>query len=240
MRRAKLVVRHAIGVGRHRLFFLFGLAAVIFVPLGLLEAVQSEIGEVDTELMSDREVLEGLGVAGINVSTALLGEVLYAGAVSIAVISTPLGESPSLRRIMGEIRWGALIAIDLLFALGVLLGLLLLVVPGVIFFARYALTAVLAEVEERGVRDAFRRSAELSRGSYRLILGLVLGATALSEVATGLLGMLLDGLQTDHFLAEWAVASGGDILLNPISALLAVALALVLGARPTHAAAGST
>lgn len=231
MERTRIVIGRAAAAGRDRLPFLFGLAALIFIPLGLLDALDDRLGQIDTDELDDLRLLAGLATTAVHVFSALLGEVLYAGAVAIAVISTPAGKNPSLRRIIATTRWRTLIAVDLLFALGVFVSVLLLIVPAIFFFARYALTAVVAELEELGVRDAFRRSAELSRGARRLTFGLLFSTIILSDLATDLAKTIANGLGADSFIAEWAASSASEILFNPIVGLLSVALALELGSR---------
>jgi hypothetical protein len=152
MERSRMVITHAIELGRKRLLFLFGLAALIFIPLGLFEALEETIGTIDTDIDSTGELAGAIATTAVQVASALIGEILYTGAVAVAVVNTAAGASPSLGRIVRTTRWLALIAIDLLFALGMLIGLLLFLVPGLIFFGRYALTAVVAEIEEPGAR----------------------------------------------------------------------------------------
>ena len=231
MGRTRTVIRRAIASGRGRLPFLFGLAALIFIPLGLLDAIDEATGGIDSDRLEGFQLLAVSAETAVHVGSALLGQVLFAGAVSIAVISTPAGENPSLRRVTRQTRWGALIAIDLLFTAGMMFSLLLLVIPAIFFFARYVLSAVLAEIEELGVRDSFRRSTELSRGSRRLVFGILFTAAAAADLGTELLKEAVQRAGLDTFLADWLAASSVEILLNPISALLTVALALELGAR---------
>jgi hypothetical protein len=237
MGRSRTVIGRAIAAGRGRLPFLVGLAAMIFIPLGLLDAIDEAIGGIDSDRLDDLQLLAVSAETAVHVGSALLGQVLFAGAVSIAVVSTPPGANPSLRRVIQQTRWGALIAIDLLFTAGMIFSLLLLVIPAFFFFARYVLSAVLAETEELGVRDSFRRSAELSRGSRRLVFGILFTAATVADLGTELLKEAVQRAGVDAFLADWVAASSVEILLNPISALLAVALALELGARAANPAA---
>lgn len=231
MCRTRTVIRRTIDAGRGRLPFLFGLAALIFIPLGLLDAVDEATGGIDSDQLDDLQLLAISAETAVHVGSALLGQVLFAGAAAIAVTSTPAGENPSLRRVIRQTRWGALIAIDLLFTAGMMLALLLLLIPAIFFFSRYVLSAVLAEIEELGVRDSFRRSAELSRGSRRLVFGVLFTAAVVGDLGTELLKEGVQRAGADTFLADWVAASSVEVLLNPITALLTVALALELGAR---------
>ncbi len=240
MDRARVVIGSAVGAGRGRAGFLFGLAALVFVPLGLLDAAEEAIGGINTDRVEDVELVGAVAGAAVHAASALVGEILYTGAVAIAVVATPAGIDPSLREIIRETRWGVLIAIDLLFVAGSIVGFLLLVVPGLIFFARYVLVAVVAEIEKLGVRDSFHRSAELSRGSRGLVFAVLFGAILVGEIASQLLRDAVSALGADHFFADWVAAAGGEILLNPVVALLSVALALQLGAALPEAGEGGT
>ncbi|HKJ35299.1 MAG TPA: hypothetical protein VKA36_01920 [Solirubrobacterales bacterium] len=239
MKRSRVVISRAIDLGRGRLPFLFGLAALIFVPLGFLEAAEETVGTIDTdEIGNGGELATAIATTAVHIVSALVGEILYTGAVAIAVVSTARGVDPSLPRIVRTTRWATLIAIDVLFAIGTLIGLLLFLVPGLVFFGRYALVAVVAEIEELGVRASFRRSAELSRGARRLILVLILGAVTIGEVVGEAVKAAFERLTADHFLLDWITASSAEVLLNPAVALLSVALVLELGGRPAHGTAG--
>jgi hypothetical protein len=232
MERPRAVIRAAIEAGRGRLPFLIGLAALIFIPLGLLDAIDERVSEIDPAELSELALTASLAEVALNTASSLLGEILYAGAVAIAVVHAPPGRSPSLAKILREIRWLTLIAIDVLFVLGMVVGILLLLVPGLIFFARYTLAATAAELEGLGVRAGFRRSAELTRGSRRLVFGLLFAVGLAGDVASGAAQRLLEELGAGAFAADWVTSAAGDMIVNPIWALIALALALELGGRP--------
>lgn len=232
MKRVRAVIRAAIDAGRGRLGFLIGLAALVFIPLGLLDAIDERVSEIDPANLSGLATAGALAEVALNTASSLLGEVLYAGAVAIAVVHAPPGRSPSLREIVRETRWLTLIAIDVLFVLGMVFGILLLLIPGLIFFPRYVLAATVAEVEGLGVRAGFRRSAELSHGSRRLVFGLLFVVGTAGDVVSGGAQRLLEEAGSGAFLADWVTSALGDVLVNPIWALIALALVLELGGRP--------
>jgi hypothetical protein len=58
--------------------------------------------------------------------------------------------------------------------LGIGLGFLALVIPGIILALRWAVVAQVAAVDQEGWLPALRRSAELTRGNYGRIFGLLL------------------------------------------------------------------
>ena len=226
----------AIGLGREHLGFVLRLSAIVFIPLGLLGTLDETLSDV--EAREDGLILVPIGVAALTLAgTSILGNLLFAGALAGAVVHTPRGSEPSIRRTIETVPWPTLIALDLLFASGLVLGLLALIVPGLIFFARYVLAAPLADIERSGVRDSFRRSAEISIDSRLLILILLGGAIVVGDMLQGVLGAIMSALGGSGFLADWLTSAGAQILASPIFGLVSVALVLVLTERRP---AGST
>jgi hypothetical protein len=215
------VLRRTAAVLRTDYAYLFALAVIVFVPVGILEGVFDLLAEHDL----------GIAVIVIGASvvvSALIGEVFYSGAVAGLIAKTPPGERPSIRRLAGELRYGRLIAADLLVALVIVLGLLALIVPGILFFAWFAFVAPVIEIEDRTVRQAFRRSRELVRGRFWLVLVAIGGAEAVSEVGISGLTALAHGLLGDHLLVEWLASTLGDVLTTPPYAVFVVLMAVEL------------
>jgi hypothetical protein len=200
--------------------FLLPVALVLFVPLGFIEAWGEHAFELEADDL-DAGQLGGLIVAVVvQVTTSSLGEVFYAGAVMSAVSESMEGHRrPPIGRLLRTLPYGGLIVVDILFSLGFAFGLVLLVVPGLIFFARYVLAAPLLELEHGGVRAALRRSRELARG-HKLALLLLLGGLWLG---TGLLSSVLGegGASTlgESLTADWAIATVIELLITPIWAV---------------------
>jgi len=89
------------------------------------------------------------------------------GATVIAVSKVHLGTSTSVSEafagIKGRILYLALIMIGV--GIGVGIGFVLLIVPGIILALMWALTIPVAVLEDKGLRDATSRSAELTKGN---------------------------------------------------------------------------
>jgi uncharacterized membrane protein YesL len=88
-----------------------------------------------------------------------------------------------LGRATGEV-W-KLVCVSLLTALGVAVGLLLLVVPGFVLMTRWAVAVPVAMLEEGTARDALRRSRQIVRGNgwnvFKVLLAISV-LTALVEI----------------------------------------------------------
>ena len=126
---------------------------------------------------------------------------LVQGALTRAVVSAnegrrvTFGESLStgLRVIL------PLIALSILFALGVGIGFVLLFVPGIILLLMWAVAVPSLVIERTGVFGAFRRSSELTKGARWKILGLFLVLFVLYwllSLVLGLVGLKMYGAGT--------------------------------------------
>ncbi len=229
----ELYVRTA-RVSWRRAGYLLLLGAVIFVPLGLVDALTDRIRELHAE--SPDEVFD-LGtvavIAGLMVqaATTLLGEVFYAGAVGLAMREGEDSPPPALRNVARRLSYGRLIAVDILFGLGTALGLLLLIVPGIVFFGWFALAGPIVEIEDRGVRAAFARSRRLVRGSFWTVVLVLVPIVVASELlAEGLL-QLPHLLIHNALFSDWFGEALSNILVSPLYAVAAVLMTLEFSAR---------
>ena len=205
---------------REQAAFLLPVAVLLFVPLGLLDAIGEHGGELDPEGLAPGELVALLVAIVLQVVTATIGEVFYAGVAMTAVAESMEGhQRASVGRVMRTLPYGRLIAVDLLFALGLGIGLALLIVPGLIFFARYILVAPVVEIERGGVAASFRRSHELARGHTLALLVLLGGLWLLTDGLTSLLqdgGLLALG---ESLAADWAIAVVVGVAITPIWAV---------------------
>ena len=112
-------------------------------------------------------------------------------------------ERPSLVTVMRTTPYLPLIATSLLFSLGLGVGLSLFIVPGLVFFAWFVLAAPLVKIEGLGVREAFRRSRQLERGSFWPVLLLVGSVYLLSEGLTTALPATGGGVLGHSLAADW-------------------------------------
>jgi uncharacterized membrane protein len=115
-----------------------------------------------------------------------------------ATIEDMSGKTPS----MGDAISTALavllpaIGLSLLVGIGVMIGFVLLIVPGIILWLRWAV-AVPALVQERqGVMASMSRSAELTRGSRWALFGLFVILVIIAIVIQAVIGMVVPALGT--------------------------------------------
>lgn len=201
-------------------------AAVIFVPVGLLEALDHELEEPlsDPESLGLAELIEIVAAAFVFGAGSLLGDVLYAGIVAAAVIAERTKHEGSLRELLEDLPVLRLIAVDLLLGLVVVIGFLLLIVPGLILLTWFALVAPVVKVEHSRIGGAFRRSRELVRGHFWLVFAFVIPIVIVAEVVTGLAQSGAVELLGESFVGDWAGAALADLVTAPLYALAVVVL----------------
>lgn len=215
------VLRVVWRVYRRHWKFLVPLSVLVLLPQALADAA---FGDIDIERVETAADLLKLFSIPLTVAINLGGEALYAGIVAAAVVEWLQGRE--LRDVPGAIRsieYGRLIALDIILALGTVVGLVLLIVPGVLFFTYLAVSPALIELNGVTVKQAMRQSVELVRGNFWRVLiftFLVLVitdsvATALESPIHGLHGELLFNLLI-------------EAVVEPFQGLTTVFLALAL------------
>lgn len=218
------VARGIVRTSREQWRLLLVAGLIVFVPLGLIEAADSRVGELDLDDLDDLAALGVLAVAFGHVGSALLGEVFYSGVVAAGVSETRGGGAHTLAGIAGTIPYGRLALVDLLFALITVAGLLLFVVPGLILFVWFALSGPVVKIEGRRPIAALRRSRELVRGNFwrvfAVVIPLELGTDLLVDAAAALGHAALG----ESFLGEWAGAVLGGVIATPLWAATIVVL----------------
>jgi hypothetical protein len=216
------------------------LAAIVFIPLGLLNALTLNV-ELDSLNITNGIKVAALALAvGAVTVTGLLGEVFFSGAIAVS-LTHPHGEDPPpLREIARRLNYGRLIAVDLIFVAVVAAGLLLGFLPGILAFVWLGLAGPVVELEEQTAVGALRRSVSLVRGNFWLVFGVLAPIEVVGDAfGTGLAALVHD-LLGHTFLATWLAESLADAALSPAFAVAAVLLTVELmrekdgAAPPVH------
>ncbi len=216
---------------RRRGGYLLFLGLAVFVPLGLLDGVADRIQDVRIENLggfNDLGTYALLAAIVVQAVTNLIGEIFYSGAVAIALARGEESEPPPLRTIARNLSYGRLIVVVLIVAAGTALGLLLLVVPGLIFLTWFALAGPIIELERTGVRAALKRSRQLVRGHFWAVLLVVLPISIGSEVLSTASLNWFHELIHSHILSDWAGEAVTGVLLSPFYAVAVVLMTLQL------------
>jgi hypothetical protein len=204
------------------------LALIVFLPLGLLNALTMNVELGSLDLTSGIKLAAFALAVGVVTATGLIGEVFFSGAVAISLTHSSGQGRPGLREIARRLNYGRLIAVDLIFVAIVAVGLLLGLVPGILAFVWLGLAGPIVELEEQTVTGALRRSAKLVRGSFWLVFGVLAPIEIAGDAIGEGLARLVHGLLGETFVAEWLAESAADIVLSPVFAIAAVLLTLDL------------
>lgn len=168
--RAGEVLGAALRTYRERFWRVAGTAFVVFGTIAAIDAIA-------TVLVIDRHVSRPTGAAVTSAAAAALamgGVVVYAGVLD-KVVGAHLHGHPdlTLRQIWKALPLGRLVIADVVLAVATVVGLALLVVPGVVIFTLWSLVGPVITIEDRSVRSALGRSWQLVAGAFWLTLLLV-------------------------------------------------------------------
>jgi hypothetical protein len=122
---------------------------------------------------------------------SVVGGAMLSGSLAYAILDLQLAGSASAREslLRGLKVLPRVALINLLYALVVGIGYLLLIVPGVIWSLKYALVIPIAVAEKRGVTESFDRSSQLTNG-YK---GLIFLTYFLWVIAIAVIGFIVGG-----------------------------------------------
>jgi hypothetical protein len=207
---------------------ILALALVVFVPLGLIDAVTARVGVDSLNPTNGIEVAAVILAVGAIAATGLLGEVFFSGAIAVALTHPDGQRLPPLSEIARRLKYGRLIVVDLLYVTLVAVGLLLAVVPGVLAFIWFGLAGPTVELEERTPRGALTRSLGLVRGNFWLVFWVLVPIEIIGDGIGGLLAGLVHDLLGHTFVATWLAEALSNVALSPVFAVAAVLLTVEL------------
>lgn len=189
-------------------------AIVSYLQAGMARSQLAGLSNGTFEFTADR--LSGGALAGLValVTTSILqGALIYATVQDLNGQKASIGDSlaTGLRNFL------PLIGLSILFVLGVALGFVLIIVPGLMLLCAWCVAAPALVADRTGVIGAFGRSAELTRGNRWSIFGLLVIVWIVSIVIGSIVNAVLG-----------VSAFGGDPLavaeklLSPFGIALAV------------------
>ncbi len=162
--------------------------------------------------------------------TAVVGPLVSALHIH-AVVVIGQGNTPRLKRVVpGALRvLPMVVAAVVISALGIALGFVALIVPGILLALRWSVVAQVAAVDHEGWIPALRRSRELAREHYGHIFGLLLITGLLNSGV--LLGVRVIPLGSTADAASVAVGIAARTITASFSALTLALLYFDLRAR---------
>lgn len=214
------------------------IVAIVVIPLALLSSLFTNVVFDPTDRIVNVNgipTLEGAGfftvaIAGsIGLVLAFVMAFVLQAALSRASAQAVIGDlvDPEASYRYGFRRLGSVLLVSLLAGLIILVGLILLVIPGIIFAVFLAVAIPALVIENKRGTDALGRSWNLVKGSFWHVLGTVIVAGLIG----GLVSSLIGAIGGNNWFLSWIFTSIGQIVAAPFNALVLVILYLDLRAR---------
>jgi hypothetical protein len=189
-------------------------AAVVFVISGILSAL----------LIAAAPVLAILAIV-----ISVVASTLFTGMVVELVADVQDGRRDAtagqLLRAASPVL-GQLILVGIVAGIGIAIGFILIIIPGLILLTIWSVAAPVVVLERPGGLNALSRSRELVRGNGWNVFGVILVLVVLVVVVSGIIEAIADSGGTAVGLVVRVVVS---ILAAPISALASAVLYYELG-----------
>jgi hypothetical protein len=194
----------------------FVIAAAVYLVLNLVDAL------VATAF--DRNAGIAILIALVTVVISVVGTFWLQGALVYAVDDVRDGRIDStVQQVFERVRpylW-TLVGAGLVAGIGIAIGLVLLIVPGLVLLTWWCLIVPVIVLEGRPFGESFGRSRELVRGHGWTVFGVVIVTAILSGIASGIIQSLFFFL--GDFLRNWI---GGAIASAIVGPFMAIALTL--------------
>jgi hypothetical protein len=220
-----------VGATLSRVFDLYRQQAAVLLPAAALIFLLPALATV---LLGSAV---GLGV--IVLVVALVAGYWYQGVVVTAVQDMEDGRRDfSIGRLFSSAAPFVLpLAVaGLLAGIGIVIGLFLLIVPGLLLMTWWALLAPVIVLERSGIGGAFGRSRELVRGNGWQVFAIIVLLVIVQAVVSGILSAV--ALAVDDSVLSDAIGSYvGNVLVAPLAALAATVVYLRL--REAYGGAGA-
>ena len=122
-----------------------------------------------------------------------------------------------------------LVAVSILFGIGVAIGFVLVIVPGLILLVLWSVVAPVTVLERPGVFASFARSRQIVRGNGWNVFGVIVIVFVIVFLISIAVGLAASGLGSlGRALVQWAVNSA----IAPVTALSASVLYFELRGTP--------
>jgi hypothetical protein len=184
-------------------------AAVVFVAIGIIAALLVVIAPV-------------LGIIAFVV--ILIGTTLYTGMVVELVADVQDGRRDAT---VGQLLQaatpviGQLILVGIIAGIGILIGFILIIIPGLILITIWSVAAPVVVLERPGAFKALGRSRELVRGNGWQVFGVIVVLVIGVRIVAGIIEAIGDAGGTGVGIVVRVIV---EILLAPLSALAASVL----------------
>jgi hypothetical protein len=203
-------------------------AGVVFAPESNTVTIFGETVETVDSRSAGAAIIVALLTALIGVIiNAVLQAAIMRGAAQ-GSIGDPVDIDASYK--WGFARFGSVILISILVGLAVAGGLILLIIPGLIFAVMFSVAIPALVVENLRGTDAMSRSWNLVKGHFWHAVGIILLAAIITAVVGGIVGAIGNAIN-DNWFVVWIFQAIAQIITAPFAAIVSVLLYLDLRAR---------
>jgi hypothetical protein len=213
---------------------LLAIAALVVVPLTLLQyAIGDWVRSHGQQLQGQVVSTSFWAQATAWLLAAVVGLLLYqvlTGAITIAIAAEVAGQDPGVEQSyrFGFARLVPILVVSILVGLATLLGLIVLIIPGIYIGVRLAVSIQALVVEGRQGTEAMRRSWDLVGGHWWHAAFTVLLAGLLTAVVSA---VITAPFSAGAWFAQAVAAAVATTVTLPFGALVGVLLYLDLRAR---------
>jgi hypothetical protein len=207
-----------------------GMAAAVFVVLNLLTAIAAAF-------RGDHWVIWALWSVG-SIFVWIVGSYWVQAAIVEGVNDVRQGRSSTVGENFGRVRpqLGSLVLASILAGLGVAIGFLFLIVPGLVLLTLWSLLVPAIQLEKLSTGAGFSRSAELVHGHGFQVFGILLVTYIVVAVAVAVLNAIFAAF-LPGFFESWLGGLIANSLVIPfasiVHAVIYFRLAGVEGAEAT-------
>jgi len=206
------------------------IAAVVAVPVFLLQMVlqQAIQTRAAAPTVEEAQGVTGIAIGGslVLVFFTLVATMLCNGALAKSVSEAYLGKDVSVGQAYRVVlpKLGTLILAAILVGLLVMIGFLMLIIPGIIFFLWYSLTAQAVVLENCSATGGMSRSKALLKGNLGKVFAVGFLVNIISAIVGGVFGaiggLIGGGMQNPQsvLILTGAFQVVGQVLATPISA----------------------
>jgi hypothetical protein len=198
---------------REQFTLLIPAALLLFIPVAILNGL----------LLTSGGVLVGLATTAIG----LIATYWYQGMVVEAVVDILDGRRDHTVGSLFSSTTpfiGRLIGAGLLATLIIVIGFILIIVPGLIALTFLAVVAPAVVIDRLGVTDALRRSRELVSGNAWRVFGVIVVLFLLTAVVSGIVNSIGGSASDDSFVGFAVADLIVRVLLTPLSAIAATVI----------------
>lgn len=227
------VLDAAITLYRTRWKALLAIAAALLVPLTFVQLFLTRgFGSPFSTAPVTQQAAEDAVVPLVVVAVlqVLVVQPLLTAAVARVAADAYLGHhvevGPTLRFALRRIH--SILWISILYGLAILLGFVLLIVPGIIAYVRFAFGPAVLVVEGRKGAKALGRSWRLSLGNFWRLFGVLILASLMTAIVSSVLTLPTQAVWAAIGENGWPVAAIGEsvaaVLTLPFATLITVVL----------------